>query len=86
MASQVSFRLPDPLLEELDRRASTLRRRRSELIRIAVERFLAETEERHPELRPVDRVRHLLGSYESGVPDLGQHHREHLSRRLRGGG
>jgi Arc/MetJ family transcription regulator len=30
------------------------------------------------ETHPIDRVRDLLGSIESGVPDLGSHHREHL--------
>jgi hypothetical protein len=33
--------------------------------------------------RPIDLVRDLLGSVESGIPDLGQHHRDYLLRRLR---
>jgi hypothetical protein len=36
-------------------------------------------------VRPVDRVRDLLGSVESGIPDLGLRHREHLIQRLRRG-
>lgn len=86
MPSQVSVRLPDTLLERLDRRAETLRRKRSEVIRLAVEHFLEETSDLDREQRPIDRVRDLLGSYESGIPDLGQRHHEHLLRRLRGGG
>ena len=35
--------------------------------------------------RPIERVRDLLGSIESGVSDLGQNHREHLVRRMRRG-
>jgi hypothetical protein len=31
-------------------------------------------------------VRDLLGSHESGIPDLGQRHREHLLERLLRGG
>lgn len=34
--------------------------------------------------RPYDRVRELLGSIESGIPDLGQNHRKHLLQRLKG--
>jgi len=84
MPEQVTVRIPPDLLEKLDREAGVLRRKRSEVIRMAVERFL---EEPRPavEGRPIDRVRDLLGSFESGVPDLGQRHREHLLERLRRG-
>ena len=50
-------------------------------VRLALEQFL----DSEPEIRPVERVRDLLGRVESGVPDLGQRHREHLIRRLRRG-
>lgn len=83
---QISVRIPGDLLRKLDRRAEAIRRKRSEVIRLAVERFVEETAEAGAESRPIDRVRDLLGSYESGVPDLGQRHREHLLERLRRGG
>jgi len=51
------------------------------VVRLALEQFL----ESEPEIRPIERVRDLLGRVESGVPDLGQRHREHLIRRLRRG-
>jgi Arc/MetJ-type ribon-helix-helix transcriptional regulator len=84
MGRQVTVRMPEDLLEKLDQQAALHRRKRSDVIRLAVERFLEE-EDRAPETRPVDKVRDLLGSYESGLPDLGQRHREHLLRRLRRG-
>ena len=50
-------------------------------------RVLAERLEQGPgeplEIPSVDCVRDLLGSVESGIPDLGQRHREHLLRRLK---
>jgi metal-responsive CopG/Arc/MetJ family transcriptional regulator len=82
MHRQITVRMPDDLLERLERNAKSRRRKRSEVIRMAVERFLEETEETATE-RPIDTIRDLLGSYESGIPDLGQSHREHLLRRLR---
>lgn len=82
MERQVTVRMSENLLEELDRRATVDRRKRSDVIRLAVERFLAESDQPAGR-RPVEKVRDLLGSFESGVPDLGQHHREHLLRRLR---
>jgi Arc/MetJ-type ribon-helix-helix transcriptional regulator len=84
MSQQVTVRMPEALIEKLDREAALRRRKRSEVIRMAVERFIEEPES--PDGRPIDKVRDLLGSYESGIPDLGQRHREHLMRRLRRGG
>ncbi len=81
MESQLTLRLPGALADKLERSARRLRRKRSDVVRLALEQFL-DTE---PEVRPIDRVRDLLGRIESGVPDLGQRHREHLIRRLRRG-
>lgn len=81
MESQLTLRLPGALASKLDRSAKRLKRKRSDVVRLALEQFL----DAEPEIRPVERVRDLLGSIESGVPDLGQRHREHLIRRLRRG-
>jgi hypothetical protein len=81
MESQLTLRLPGALAGKLDRSAKRLKRKRSDVVRLALEQFL----DAEPEIRPVERVRDLLGSIESGVPDLGQQHREHLIQRLRRG-
>ena len=81
MDSQLTLRLPGALSEKLERSARRLRRKRSDVVRQALEQFL-DTE---PAIRPIERVRDLLGRVESGVPDLGQRHREYLVRRLRRG-
>jgi Arc/MetJ-type ribon-helix-helix transcriptional regulator len=81
MESQITLRLPESLAQKLDRAAKRQKRKRSDVVRQALEQFL-DTE---PEVRPVERVRDLLGSLESGIPDLGQRHREYLIQRLRRG-
>lgn len=81
MDSQLTLRLSGDLAEKLERSARRLKRKRSDVVRQALEQFL-DTE---PEIRPIERVRDLLGRVESGVPDLGQRHREYLVRRLRRG-
>jgi metal-responsive CopG/Arc/MetJ family transcriptional regulator len=81
MEHQLTVRLPVALAEKLDRAATRLRRKRSEVVRVALEQFL-DTE---VETRPIERVRDLLGSIKSGVPDLGQRHREYLLKRLHHG-
>ena len=81
MDSQLTLRLPAELAERLERLARRRKRKRSDLVRQALEQFL-DTE---PEVRPVEKVRDLLGCFESGLPDLGQRHRDYLIQRLRRG-
>ncbi len=81
MSVQLTVRLPVELANRLERAAKKLQRNRSDLVRQALEEFLVV-----PTVdRPVERVRDLLGQIESGVPDLGQRHREYLLQRLRDG-
>lgn len=81
MDSQLTLRLPGELADKLGRSAKRLKRKRSDVVRLALEQFL----DSEPDIRPVERVRDLLGSVQSGLPDLGQRHREHLIQRLRRG-
>ncbi len=82
MDRQLTLRMPANLAAKLDRVARNTRRKRSEVVRLALEQFLSEADTK-AERRPIDLVRDLLVSVESGVPDLGQHHRDWLLRRVR---
>ena len=80
--TQLTLRMPADLADKLERVARRTRRRRSELVRLALEQFLGQAD-LGAERRPIDAVRDLLGSVESGIPDLGRNHRDYLLRRLR---
>jgi metal-responsive CopG/Arc/MetJ family transcriptional regulator len=82
MERQLTLRMPANLATKLDKVARSTRRRRSEIVRLALEQFLGEVDIKE-ERRPIELVRDLLGSMESGVPDLGQRHRDYLVKRLR---
>ena len=82
MESQLTLRLPAALAGKLEHTAKCLKRNRSDVVRLALDQFL---DAKPATARPVERVRDLLGSVESGVPDLGQRHREHLIASLRRG-
>jgi len=82
MDAQLTLRLSPDLAERLDLAAKRLQRKRSEVVRLALEQFLNT----QVETRPIEQVRDLLGRVESGLPDLGQHHRDYLVRKLRDGG
>jgi predicted DNA-binding protein len=81
MEHQLTLRLSADLSERLDLAAKRLARKRSDVVRLALEQFLST----QVETRPIEQVRDLLGRVESGVPDLGQRHREYLLKRVRDG-
>ncbi len=82
MERQLTLRMSAELAQKLERAAQRLRRKRSEVVRAALEQFL-DMESLESDLPPIERVRDLLGRVESGIPDLGQRHREYLLKRLR---
>ncbi len=82
MPTQLTVRLGDEIAEGLAAAAERLRVKRSEVVRLALERFVAE-EVTEGDRRPFDRVADLLGSVASRVPDLGEAHRQHLREKLR---
>ena len=77
MGAQISVRLQEPLLRQLNREARKRRIRRSDLIREALEAFLSGEVVRIDSL-PYERVRDLVGSLSGGPPDLGEQHRKYL--------
>ncbi len=81
MEHQLTLRISADLSERLDLAAARLARKRSDVVRLALEQFLST----QIETRPIEQVRDLLGRLDSGLPDLGQHHREYLIGRLRDG-
>jgi metal-responsive CopG/Arc/MetJ family transcriptional regulator len=82
MEVQLTLRMPADLASKLERVAKRTRRRRSEVARLALEQFLNQADP-GMQSRSIDLVRDLLGSMESGIPDLGRHHRDYLLKRLR---
>lgn len=74
---RITVTLPDDLGRTLAEAARGTRRSRSEIVRAA----LVE----HLQRRPADRVRGLIDSLASGIPDLAERHREYVLESLRRG-
>jgi predicted DNA-binding protein len=83
MNSQLTVRLPEELDERLAEYARRFRLKRSQVLRMALEHFFADSQLHRQQTTPYERVKDLIGSTESGIPDLGTAHREHLVRRMR---
>ena len=81
MQDQVTVRLPADLSQALRRASRRLRRRNSDVVRLALQAFLQVGEPGAS--RPAHRVRDLIGSIESGVPALAERHRAYVLQALR---
>ena len=82
MKSQVTIRLPDDLEKDLSTLAKRLRLKRSDIVRMALGKFITEFK-KGEEMKPYDRVATLLGTFSSGVPDLGESHRKYLLSKMK---
>jgi len=83
MRAQLTVRLPEDLSEALQAASRRMQRRSSDIVRLALREFLGTPS--GPRMRPADRVQGLIGSLESGVPDLAEKHRAYIIESLRRG-
>jgi Arc/MetJ-type ribon-helix-helix transcriptional regulator len=83
MQDQITVRLPAELSAALRRASHQLQRKNSDVVRLALQAFLHVGEPAGS--RPAERVRALLGSLRSGIPDLAERHRQHLVETLKRG-
>jgi predicted transcriptional regulator len=83
MKDQLTVRLPRELSRAVERAARRTQRRPSEIVRMALREFLETGPSR--DLRPAERARGLLGSLETGIPDLAQRHRDYILESLKHG-
>lgn len=76
MSAQLSIRLPDELHQALLDASRRSGRKNAEIVREALREHLHFHPGSH---RPASsRVSHLIGSLDSGIPDLAERHREYL--------
>lgn len=80
---QITVRLPAELGEALRRTSRQLRRKNSDIVRMALEAFLQRGEQTGQ--RPSERVGGLIGSLASGVPDMAERHRDYVIESLKHG-
>jgi metal-responsive CopG/Arc/MetJ family transcriptional regulator len=83
MSDQLTVRLPEDMNRALEAASTRMRRRRSEIVRLALSQFL--NREPREDKTPEARVRHLIGSLKSGVPDLAENHRSYVLESLKHG-
>ena len=82
MSSQLTIRLPDDLEDDLSTLSKRLRLKRSDIVRMALEKFMGEFKSKE-EAKPYDRVVDIIGAISSGISDLGEAHRHHLLKKIK---
>ena len=82
MEKQITLRLSSDLEKRLARQARLMRRRRSEIVRLALEQYL---DTQTSNVKPIDKVRDLIGTVPTGISDLGENHRKYLIERIHRG-
>lgn len=81
---QLTVRMPDQYTKKLDLLSKKMGLKRSDVVRLALQRFFDESSEEIGS-SPFDKVKNILGVAESGIKDLGQRHRHYLIRKVRRG-
>lgn len=76
----LSIRLDDDLEERLALATAESGQRRSDVIRQLIRQGLPSRAERLSARERYERVKHLIGSVDSGMTDLGSNHEAHLRR------
>ena len=56
--------------------------KKSDIARLALKQFLDENSIEDKE-KPFDKIKHLLGTAESKIEDLGQRHRDYLIQKIK---
>jgi metal-responsive CopG/Arc/MetJ family transcriptional regulator len=78
---QLTVRMPDEYTEKLNMLSKKMGLKRSDVVRLALKRFLDESDEATDE-PPFEKVKSILGVAESGIKDLGQRHRHYLIQKI----
>lgn len=80
---QLTIRIPEEQMLRIELIAKQMGLKKTDVTRMAINRFLDDFTTSNTG-QPYEKVKHLLGSAESGIPDLGRRHREHLLEKIKG--
>lgn len=81
MQAQLTVRLTDELNKDISALAKRFHLKRSDIVRMALEKYLLEFRNGEEE-RPFEKVNNLVGSISSGISDLGESHRKYIIKKF----
>ena len=80
---QLTIRMPEEYFSKIEQIAKSIGLKKSDVTRMAIRKFLEEYSS-DEETDLYSRAKRLVGVVESGIPDLGQNHREYFIKKIRG--
>jgi predicted DNA-binding protein len=79
----LTIRMPEEYFLKIEQIAKSSGLKKSDITRMAIRKFLEEySGDETTDL--YSKAKRLVGVVESGIPDLGQNHRDHLLRKIKG--
>ena len=80
---QLTIRMPEEYFYKIEQIAKSSGLKKSDVTRMAIRKFLDEySGDESTDL--YSKAKGLIGVAESGIPDLGQNHRDHLLKQIKG--
>jgi len=79
---QLTIRIPDEYSLRIEKLTEKMGLKKSDIARLALKQFLDENSIEDKE-KPFDKIKHLLGTAESKIDDLGQRHRDYLIQKIK---
>ena len=80
---QLTIRTSDEISEKIEKIAKNMGLKKSDVIRLALKKFTDEYLNESKDVKPYEKVKHLIGIVESGKKDLGRSHRDHLIKKMK---
>jgi metal-responsive CopG/Arc/MetJ family transcriptional regulator len=80
---QLTIRIPEKYFSKMEQIAKSSGLKKSDISRMAIQKFLKEyNNDQEKDL--YNKAKRLIGVVESGIPDLGQNHREYFVKKIKG--
>ena len=80
---QLTIRIPEEYFSKIEQIAKSSGLKKSDVSRMAIQKFLKEYGNEEGE-DLYSKAKRLIGVVESGIPDLGQNHREYVIKKIKG--
>lgn len=81
---QITIRIPDTYVAEIDAIAEKMGLKRSDITRMAIKKYI-ENINSYDTMDLFKKAKGLIGVVESGIPDLGHNHRKHIIAKMKTG-
>ena len=80
---QLTIRISEEYISKMEQIAKSSGLKKSDISRMAIQKFLNEYSN-NKEADLYSKAKRLIGVVESGIPDLGQNHRDYFIKKIKG--